>query len=349
MEDVYEVNFEKFLAGNIDGDECEKVFESLRKTGILLIRDPRVAFDLNDNFLDLMEKYFSQPPEELAKDIRKELAYQVGATPENTEIPKCIAAKNCEELNEQLTDENKFHLPKGPDAKWRFFWKLGGYDDDIHYGKLNAPPVIPAAFPGWESTMNSWGYCMLNACETVAEMLAIGAGLERDAFTSKMKNAPHLLAPTGTDLLKYSSDGTIFAGYHYDLNFLTIHGKSRYPGLYAWLHNGTKFAVKVPDGCLLMQAGKQVEYLTGGTIRAGFHEVVSNEGTHNAMEKNKAMGRPLWRVSSTVFSHINSNVQMEPLGKYKTESSQKEYPSISCGKLVENELSMINLFPDDEA
>lgn len=28
--------------------------------------------------------------------------------------------------------------------------------------------------------------------------------------------------------------------YHYDLNFMTIHGKSRFPGLYIWLRDGKK-------------------------------------------------------------------------------------------------------------
>lgn len=69
---------------------------------------------------------------------------------------------------------------------------------------------------------------------------------------------PHLLAPTGSDLQKYGQEGTVFAGYHYDLNFLTIHGRSRFPGLNIWLRNGQKVEVKVPIGCLLIQTGKQV-------------------------------------------------------------------------------------------
>ena len=45
---------------------------------------------------------------------------------------------------------------------------------------------------------------------------------------------PHLLAPTGSDLAKYTEVNTIFAGWHTDLNFLTIHGASRrwQPGHY---------------------------------------------------------------------------------------------------------------------
>ena len=55
-----------------------------------------------------------------------------------------------------------------------------------------------------------------------------------------MTNGPHLLAPTGSDMSKFGTIGTVFAGFHYDLNFLTIHGKSNYPGLYIWLRNGTR-------------------------------------------------------------------------------------------------------------
>ncbi len=66
-----------------------------------------------------------------------------------------------------------------------------------------------------------------------------------------------------------------YAGYHYDLNFLTIHGKSRFPGLFVWLRNGRRVAVKIPAGCLFIQAGKQLEWLTSGFVKAGMHEVGS--------------------------------------------------------------------------
>ena len=71
---------------------------------------------------------------------------------------------------------------------------------------------------------------MIDGCTTVAEMAAIGMGLERLTFSSLMKRGPHKLAPTGSDLTRYEV-GTIYGGLHYDFNFLTIHGKSKYPGL----------------------------------------------------------------------------------------------------------------------
>lgn len=72
--------------------------------------------------------------------------------------------------------------------------------------------------------MDSWGSKLLEAVHTVSTMAALGFGLEADAFTKLMHQGPHLLAPTGSDLNKHGQKGTVLAGFHYDLNFITIHG-----------------------------------------------------------------------------------------------------------------------------
>lgn len=74
--------------------------------------------------------------------------------------------------------------------------------------------------------MNKWGNFMIDSCFLIAEMIAVGLGLPKNIFTDRMKGGPHLLSPTGSDLQKYDI-GTVFAGFHYDLNFITIHGKSK--------------------------------------------------------------------------------------------------------------------------
>ena len=103
------------------------------------------------------------------------------------------------------------------------------------------------------------------AGEAVSQMAAVGFGLPKDVFSKKMRAAPHLLAPTGSDLHelggadpearlvkkpRYAMDrvelGTVLAGFHYDLNFLTVHGKSRFPGLKVW--TPPAFAPPVPPG-----------------------------------------------------------------------------------------------------
>jgi hypothetical protein len=91
------------------------------------------------------------------------------------------------------------------------------------------------------------------------------------------------------------------------MNFLTIHGRSRvsktehlvipsvkiladtnipavsfafvryqYPGLHIWARNsGKKIAVKVPPGCLLVQAGKQLEAFSGGLVKGQSATLIS--------------------------------------------------------------------------
>lgn len=173
------------------------------------------------------------------------------------------------------------------DAKWRFMWKIGERPADA---ADNFPQVIPKDFEDWEAKMDKWGNKLIEAVRQVAEMSAIGMGLEKNTFTERMSGGAHLLAPTGSDLIK-NEVGAIFAGFHYDIAFLTIHGKSRYPGLYVWLRNNQKIQVKVPKGCLLLQAGKTFEHITGGYVLAGFHEVVYTEQTKVAVEKAMAEGR----------------------------------------------------------
>lgn len=113
------------------------------------------------------------------------------------------------------------------------------------------PKTIPKEFPEWENKMDGWGNLMVSSAETASSMCAIGMGLRADTFTSRMERGAHLLSPTGSDLTKYGV-GTAFAGFHYDLNFLTCHGKSRYPGLFLWTREWKKMSCKIPQGCLLM-------------------------------------------------------------------------------------------------
>ena len=88
-----------------------------------------------------------------------------------------------------------------------------------------------------------------------------------------------------------------------------------------------------------MQAGKQLEWLTGGYILAGYHEVVVSDTTLEKMKKRKKMKKSLWRISSTLFSHLRSDDILEPLPQFKNDN----YPRILVGDQVKKELKDINL------
>lgn len=195
------------------------------------------------------------------------------------------------------------------------------------------------------------------ACKSVsglAEMAAVGLGIPEATFKDAGRYGPHILAPTASDLVKYGEKDTILAGFHTDLNFLTIHGRSRYPGLHIWARNtGKRIAVKIPPGnYLLVQAGKQLEHITGGLVKAGYHEVVVNEKTLETIERRKSElpDRPLVRISSTFFWHLASDFDLNPISELadkakalrleqlnlgRDEGDEVNYPAMKVGEQVQ--------------
>ncbi|CAI8612506.1 unnamed protein product [Vicia faba] len=312
---------------------CYEVSQNLREKGALLLKDPRCTLEDNDRFVAMVEKYFSSSLEFKLLHQRPQLHYQVGVTPEGIEVPRSLVDKKMKEEMKKLSKENRPSAPLGADLKWRYFWRPNSCSQ----------PVIPEGFPEWEETMNSWGQKMMAAIEVVAEMTAIGFNLPKDSFTSLMKQGPHLLAPTGSDLEKYGKEGTVLAGYHYDLNFLTIHGRSNYPGLNVWLRNGKKIPAKVPFGCLLVQTGKQMEWLTGGECIASMHDLVVTNQTIDAISEAQDQKRCFWRVSSTLFAHIASDQILKPLGYFERSPLAIKYPPIIAEEYVEEELKVIHV------
>ena len=185
--------------------------------------------------------------------------------------------------------------------------------------------------------------------------LGVG-GVREDSVAARRRPARSPCSPClpcstrSPDRLFLLQVGTVFAGFHNDLNFLTVHGKSRFPGLFIWLRDGKKVPVRIPEGCLLLQAGKQMEWLTGGAIRAGYHEVVCTEQTARARDEALKAGRSTWRVSSTVFSQLASDEVLRVLDEFLAEASDEErrairerYPAMPVGQFVEDELRCINL------
>lgn len=238
----------------------------------------------------------------------------MGATLENTERPKCGTDEGCQAVIRALDPaERPTSTISKADAKCRFFWRMGAVPPETRFPGLNMQNVVPEAFKDrWEPLMDGWGGQLLGSVDTVARMLAVGLGIDESTFSQAAEYGSHLLAPTASNLDKYGDVGHVLAGFHTDLNFLTIHGRSRFPGLFVWARNvGKRMAVKVPPGHLLVQAGKQLEHLTGGLVLAGYHEVVVTPATVETMQKRRAdpatADRPSIRISSTLFHHLSSD------------------------------------------
>lgn len=343
-----------FLGGEQEG--CQEVADALHRFGCLVVRDQRVDASANDTFLDMMEQYFEESDGVL--DARPHLHYQVGVTPSGVEH-----ARNHCEFASKLPDKPISDCPPIPDAKWRFFWRIGERPSKTEFEELNAPQVVPKSFQGrWEETMDTWGKAMVAAAKTVAEMAAVGFGMEsQDSISSLMDYGPHLLAPTGSDLSEVVADdsttksqmrssphekpklGTILASFHYDLNLLTVHGRSRFPGLTIWTRDGQSLSPVVPPGCLLVQAGKQMELLTNNHVLAGFHEVIATEKAAIKAQEAKQAEKSTWRVSSTCFAHVASDNLLQPLPPFNKKNLTDPPVSIKAGDQVRAELEAISL------
>ncbi|KAI0427251.1 hypothetical protein F5Y09DRAFT_37898 [Xylaria sp. FL1042] len=349
-------------------EECAKAARALITYGALVLHDSRVAEPDNAAFLDLLEDYFAQPETALKHDERPELGYQVGVTLENTEKPKCAVDEPCLDVIRRLAPEERPLDISGhaPDPKCRFFWRMGEPAPyKTQFPGLNADNIVPAADgirERWTPVMTQWGQSMKRAVSGLAEMAAVGMGLPAETFSDAARYGPHLLAPTASDLQKYGAKDTILAGFHTDLNFLTIHGRSRYPGLHIWARNtGRKIPVKIPPGQnLLVQAGKQLEHITGGLVKAGFHEVVVNDATLATIAKRREEfpERPLVRISSTFFYHLASDFDLVPIPALaerarvvrgeqaslgRDEGAAVDYRAMKVGEQVQDELKHIAL------
>jgi len=121
---------------------------------VLLIKDPRVNPNYNNEFLDLMETYFQKRSQQYYKtgsadDIFPHLGYQTGATPELIEV-----ARSHSSYISSLSPQDIPFTPQPPpaDQKWRYFWRMG--DRPKGDRTLDPPKTIPSDFVDFERIMN---------------------------------------------------------------------------------------------------------------------------------------------------------------------------------------------------
>ena len=99
----------------------------------------------------------------------------------------------------------------------------------------------------------------------------------------------------------------------------------------------------VPEGHLLLQAGKQFEWVTGGYINCGYHEVIYTPEVERRKEQAIKEGKIPWRISSTLFSHFRGDVVLKPLEKFQSAEANEKYPEILASDHSAQELEAINL------
>ncbi len=330
-------------------ETAQAVFRSLLTYSAVIVKDPRVTPEDFSGCHDLLRKYFNQPRSALLPDVHPEFHHQVGLSLEGAEGWR----RSLLERARNLAPEHQPHIPPpdyAGDPKLRFFIRLGEARQLSVNDPLNQPPVIPAAFKdSWQRVMSSWGEKLLRTGEIVLEMIEKVLDLAPGRLREMTVGAPHLFGPNAANLDVLSTPGTIVNAYHYDLNALSIHRSANFPRmLRIWLRNGTSVWVVVPAGYILVQIGQQIEWITGGLLTAGMHEVVV---TKEGLEARQKSDNP-WRISSPCFMHFASeymlNILPEARARLKLTDQEwaerlRRYPPILVREQVERELYEIGL------
>lgn len=171
--DLPVVDLDVYLNNTIDSEavqaECRKAANALITYGALVLHDSRVSEQDNSTFLDILEDYFAQPEEDLRKDEKPELSYQIGVTLENTEKPKCAVDEPCLDVIQRLHPSQRplDISAHSPDPKCRFFWRMAEIPPfKTEFPGLNASNIVPEAphiKERWTPAMNQWGTSMKNA------------------------------------------------------------------------------------------------------------------------------------------------------------------------------------------
>jgi len=329
---------------------CVNMWQSLVSYGAVIVRDPLYIQDAENDMTALMCRYFEQPEEAKRIDERALGGHQVGCSPSFLEKPydrsACIRQTGAE-LLPVLHAAQDMGPGKRRDPKERFF--IPHRQEEPHLASMfpyqSQQPVTPEAFLDvWDDVTHKWGQSMLKTIMGVAEIAALGAGEDSHLFSSLLVYGQHLIAPTGSDLdLWGENDGLMLAYEHDDLNFLTGHGRATCQGLYILTQQGKWVLVRVPPGYVLIQAGQQMEIVTGGAVKAGIHCVMTVPQMREYVEARREEGRIPWRTTTTFFATAYADIRLEPLGKFRSEDALAHYPPIYAGKQVEREIALIGI------
>lgn len=341
------LDIQEYIDGNMSQEDMQQITEQFSEIGVMLVKDPRATKEDADRYLDMMERYYEQPWEKLEKDLHPEIGYHVGLTPPNTETPMDYSDW-ATTLPEEYVPYSNVDARK-PDSKMRFMWLYGPRMESERWPSLNLDTPVPEDLQEMGEALDNWAGKLFDAGTLVLEVLSQGFGWEKNTLTDMIEYGPHVLGPTGSDLGEYTEAdlGTILAGVHDDTNVITMHGRSRFRALIAWTKQGQPFLVEVPEGYLICQAARELEYLTAGHVNAGMHEVVVLQESLEDAAQAKEEGRSTMRVSSNFFIHARSNKVLKPLGQFADVPEAKKYPPVWVGNFNMRDFVKTGLRPPE--
>lgn len=319
----------------------QEVVQSLIRYSLVVVRTPEVTAEDTRPLTEMIQRYASQPSSVLICDVRPDDGRQIGLTEPNIENFNTTGYFRRMPSVEALVGDRAPFAHQGGNRHMRFFARYGPRPKSTRFPERHAEPVIPNGFPEWAAVMNGWGDKIFTVGMRLAELIERGLGLSHGAIVGLLHEGPHLVSPTICDLadLPY---GAVISDIHTDFNPFTGHG-SAFPTLISWTPDGRPFVVRVPAGCLLFQAGAQLEWVTGGKIRAGLHQTAMTHEAVRLMKAIKLMGQSTIRVSSTFFfeANVDKILQVDPHLSYP--GAHDRYPPILVGEHSSQVIQAIGL------
>ena len=320
---------------------CAAVADSLERTGLIILRSEHSDPALREAMQIGTARFFASPVEVKRQTVTQN--FQGGWTPPYTETPVdqrgFVIGLDADQMPywENQTD----------DDKERVMFGIGWRPAHTRFPGLTPPTRIMVGHEEWCRTMNKWGKNMLSDTDMLLGALATHYNLPAKAFSTK--GGAHYVAPTGTRLSKFYV-GKVVVRLHPDMGLLTGHEKSMAyfsksgriapcGGLIVWTKDGRKVRVVVPEGCRLFQAGMQLEYVTGGRIKAGMHQVVVPPEAQVLIDEANTNGEDVWRITATLFPHYLGDKKIKVLKPFRVKG--KKYPTILAGELDETTLKHI--------
>lgn len=324
-------------------DDCLLAADQMHTLGLGIFLDPRFDITERPHFFSMLQRYFAQDRETIARDVRNFPDRVVGVAmlfQEHARDHSARIAAMAEHHRPHTTEADR----RRGDPKYRYHWRVA--HPDVRQRMIGTPALeelladqlVPDGFPEWAKVMDQRGNALITTIFDATRMVALGLGLDEDTFVDTMTYGTNLFAPTGTDLANMDP-GDVLAGFHYDFGQWTGHDSASHDGLIAWTRDGRPFKVRVPPGCVLIQCGKEAEILTGGYLVAGFHEVVAMPVAVEQARRDAAAGLSSFRVAGPLFAQSGKGVILSPRGRFATREALTAYPPILSERHQSDEIA----------
>jgi isopenicillin N synthase-like dioxygenase len=326
-------------------DACRLAARAFKEVGVVIVKDPRFDHERGQFVRDETVRFYRQPDEVKRRYIRADTGRNLGWVE-----PFQESAGKRDEFRALVPPEHAPSVWTDRDPKERWSQPSGKRPEFTEYPEYNVKePLVPAGFEDWVRESALWASEMIVSCFTAVDMFSIGADMRDPTLLRELLDCgPHLFAPTGCDLSKYGKPGTVIANWHSDMGFMTGHGKSNFPGLRVWTRDNRRIPARVPDGHLILQAGRQFAICTGNQVHPGRHDVVATEDMIPGIERDFDLGLVPWRVSLTEFVHVASDKMLQPYDIFDSPEARAELvamdePAQLAGARMRRNLARRNL------